>query len=132
MANTTNLVWMEELRFEAVSNGGTVEIDGNSMHGTSPVDLLLASVASCAAADVVDILKKGRQELEAMRVEVASERRDEHPRYVKRLDMTFRMKGNIDQAKAERAVDLSLEKYCSVFHSLRMDLGVDTKVHIEG
>jgi putative redox protein len=108
-----------------------VAIDGDGMHGTTPVDLLLEAVAACTAADVVDILKKGRQELRRMTVECSGERREEAPKYVKRLHMTFRMAGDIDPAKAQRAVDLSLEKYCSVFHSLRMDLAVDTDIAIE-
>lgn len=132
MANRISLKWIEELRFEGRADGGTVAIDGNGMHGTSPVDLLLEAVSACTAADVVDILKKGRQELQEMEVEVVAERRDDHPKYVKRLEVTFRMRGDVDEAKAQRAVDLSLEKYCSVFHSLRMDLAVDTKVIIQG
>ena len=56
--------------------------------------------------------------------------RDEHPRSVKRLDFRFRIKGPVDQTKAERAAGLSLEKYCSVFHTLRMDISVDVEVKI--
>jgi len=74
--------------------------------------LLLEAIASCAAADVVDILRKGRQEIEAL----------------KRLDLKFKIRGPVDETKARRAVDLSLEKYCSVFHSLRMDISLDTSV----
>jgi putative redox protein len=119
------------MRFEGRADGGTVAIDGDGMHGTTPVDLLLEAVRSCTAADVVDILKKGRQELQGMEVEVVAERRDDYPKYVKRLELTFRIRGDVDEAKAQRAVDLSLEKYCSVFHSLRMDLAVDTRVIIQ-
>lgn len=131
VANKISLNWTEELRFEGRSDGGTVAIDGDGMHGTTPVDLLLEAVAACTAADVVDILKKGRQELRSMTVECTGERRDDAPKYVKRVHMVFRMAGDVDEAKAQRAVDLSLEKYCSVFHSLRMDLAVDTEIQIE-
>lgn len=131
VANKISLTWTEELRFEGRSDGGMVAIDGNGMHGTTPVDLLLEAVAACTAADVVDILKKGRQELRSMTVECTGERRDDAPKYVKRLQLVFRIAGDVDEVKAQRAVDLSLEKYCSVFHSLRMDLGVDTEIHIE-
>ncbi|MFW6088394.1 MAG: OsmC family protein [Gemmatimonadota bacterium] len=131
MANKISLNWTEELRFEATSEGGKVAIDGDGMHGTTPVDLLLEAVAACTAADVVDILKKGRQELRSMIVECSGDRREEAPKYVKRVQMVFRMAGDVDEGKAQRAVDLSLEKYCSVFHSLRMDLAVDTEIQIE-
>ena len=131
MANEISLVWLEDLRFEGRADGSTIAIDGNGQLGTSPVNLLLEAVASCTAADVVDILKKGRQELRGMTVDVTCVRREEAPRYVKRLHMTFHMMGDIEAAKAQRAVDLSLEKYCSVFHSLRMDLAVDTEIDLK-
>jgi len=105
-------------------------IDGNSESGTAPVDLMLQSVGACAATDVVDILKKSRQEVLGMAVEVEATRREEPPRYVKRLEFRFRIKGPVDQKKAERAVDLSLEKYCSVFHTFRMDIQLDVEVKI--
>lgn len=131
MANKISLNWTDELRFEGSSDGGMVAIDGDGMKGTTPVDLLLEAVAACTASDVVDILKKGRQVLRSMTVECSGERRDEAPKYVKRLHMVFRIAGDVDEAKVRRAVDLSLEKYCSVFHSLRMDLAVDTEIEIE-
>jgi putative redox protein len=131
MSQTIQLVWKGDFRFEGTGHGGSVtSIDGNSNAGTSPVDLLLESVGSCAAIDVVDILQKSRQEVQGMAVEVEATRRDEPPRHVKRLDFRFRIKGPVDQNKAERAVDLSLEKYCSVFHTLRMDINVDIEVKV--
>jgi putative redox protein len=131
MSQTIQLVWKGDFRFEGTARGGSITaIDGNSQAGASPVDLLLESVGACAATDVVDILKKSRQEVLGMAVEVEAERRDAHPRSVKRLDFRFRIKGPVDQKKAERAVDLSLEKYCSVFHTLRMDINLDVEVRI--
>ena len=128
MANQITLEWVDDLRFEGRDGTAVVAIDGDSRQGTSPVNLLLESIASCAAADVVDILRKGRQELEAMTVEVSADRREGHPRSIKRLELKFKIRGPVDETKARRAVDLSLEKYCSVFHSLRMDISLDTDV----
>lgn len=131
MSQTIQLVWNGDFRFKGTARGGSItEIDGNSTDGTSPVDLLLESVGACAAIDVVDILKKSRQEVLGMAVEVEATRKDEPPRSVKRLNFRFRIKGPVDQQKAERAVDLSLEKYCSVFHTLRMDISLDVEVKI--
>ena len=131
MSQTIQLVWKGDFRFDGTARGGSVvQVDGNAENGTTPVDLLLESVGACAAIDVVDILKKSRQELQGMAVEVEATRREEPPRYVKRLEFRFRIKGPVDQKKAERAVDLSLEKYCSVFHSLRMDINLDVDVKI--
>lgn len=131
MSQTIQLVWKGDFRFEGTARGGSVTtIDGKAEAGVSPVDLLLESVGACAAIDVVDILHKSRQEVQGMAVEVEAVRRDDPPRYVKRLDFRFRIKGPVDQKKAERAVDLSLEKYCSVFHTLRMDIMLDIDVKV--
>ncbi len=131
MSQTIQLVWKGDFRFDGTARGGSITvIDGNSESGTAPVDLMLQSVGACAATDVVDILKKSRQGVLGMAVEVEATRREEPPRYVKRLDFRFRIKGPVDQKKAERAVDLSLEKYCSVFHTFRMDIQLDVEVKI--
>ncbi len=131
MSQTIQLVWKGDFRFDGTARGGSITvIDGNSESGTAPVDLMLQSVGACAATDVVDILKKSRQEVLGMAVEVEATRREEPPRYVKRLEFRFRIKGPVDQKKAERAVDLSLEKYCSVFHTFRMDIQLDVEVKI--
>ncbi len=131
MANRITLKWVDELRFEGLAGTAVVAIDGDGQQGTSPVNLLLEAIASCAAADVVDILQKGRQELEAMTVEVSADRREGHPRSITRLQLNFKIRGPVDEVKARRAVDLSLEKYCSVFHSLRMDISLDTAVAVK-
>ena len=131
MSQSIQLVWKGDFRFDGTARGGSITaIDGNSDAGTSPVDLLLESVGACAAIDVVDILRKSRQDVQGMAVEIEATRREDPPRYVKRLGFFFRIKGPVDQKKAERAVDLSLEKYCSVFHTLRMDIGLDIEVKI--
>lgn len=124
------LEWLEGLRFEGRAGEASTTIDGNGQEGTTPVDLLLESIGACAAADVVDILQKGRQDIHGLTVEVGAERRAEPPRYVRSLELAFRIRGPVDKAKAERAVDLSLEKYCSVFHSLRMDIALDVSVEL--
>lgn len=131
MANRITLKWVDELRFEGTAGTAVVAIDGDGQQGTSPVNLMLEAIASCAAADVVDILRKGRQELEAMTVEVSADRREGHPRSITRLQLDFKIRGPVDEVKAKRAVDLSLEKYCSVFHSLRMDISLDTAVAVK-
>lgn len=127
---TVMLEWKGEFRFEATADHVRTAIDGDGQVGPSPVNLLLESVGSCAAIDVVDILQKGRQEIRGMHVEVGADRREEIPRAVTRLYIKFRIEGDIPEPRARRAVDLSLEKYCSVFHSLRMDVSVDTEIEI--
>ena len=128
MENQITLEWIDDLRFEGRVGTAVVAIDGDGEQGTSPVSLLLEAVGSCAAADVADILKKGRQDLHGMTIEVTADRRAEHPRSVMRMTLNFEIRGPVDEVKAQRAVDLSLEKYCSVFHSLWMDITLDTNI----
>jgi putative redox protein len=127
---TVTLEWEGSVRFRAHAGEAVTVIDGNGSDGPSPVNLMLESLGACAAADVVDILARGRQEVEALTVLVRAERRAEPPRYVKKLELRFRIKGPVDEAKAQRAVDLSLQKYCSVFHSMRMDIALDVDVEV--
>jgi len=131
MTNEITLEWIDDLRFEGKAGTAAVAIDGDGMRGTSPVNLLLEAIGSCAAADVVDILRKGRQDIQGMQVEVSAGRREGHPRSLKSLELRFKIRGPVDETKARRAVDLSLEKYCSVFHSLRMDISLDTVVAVK-
>ncbi len=127
---TVQLEWKGEFRFEATADQARTMIDGDGQVGPAPVNMLLESVGGCTAIDVVDILQKGRQEIRAMHVEVGADRRDEIPRAVTKLYLRFRIEGDISEQKVQRAIDLSLEKYCSVFHSLRMDVAVDTEIEI--
>lgn len=127
---TVQLQWKGEFRFEAAADHVRTAIDGDGQTGPSPVNLLLESVGACTAIDVVDILQKGRQEIRAMHVEVGADRREEFPRAVTKLYISFRIEGDVPEPTAQRAIDLSLEKYCSVFHSLRMDIAVDTELEI--
>ena len=127
---TVNLEWKGEFRFEARAEETRILVDGDQQAGPAPVSLLLESIGACAAIDVVDILQKGRQEFRRLAVEVGADRRTETPRSVKKLYLKFRLEGPVDEPRVRRAVDLSLEKYCSVFHTLRMDINVDVEVEV--
>jgi putative redox protein len=86
---------------------------------------LLLAAASCTGSDVVAILKKMRVELRELRIEVAGVRREEEPRRYVAIHFDYRLAGTgLDETKARRAIDLSLEKYCSVIHSLAPDIGI--------
>ena len=109
-----------------------VAFDGDRDTGPSPMQTLLLAMAGCSGADVVVILKKMRVRLEALAVEVEGVRRDEEPRRYVAVTLRFRMRGHgLDAGKAERAVSLSLEKYCSVIHSLASDIEVRHEIVLE-
>lgn len=108
-----------------------VAIDGDGGTGPSPMLALLLAAASCSGADVVVMLEKMRVRLERLAVGVRGVRREEHPRRYVRVQFRFRMAGEgLDRAKAERAVSLSLKKYCSVVHSLAPDIEVGYEVDL--
>lgn len=106
-------------------------VDGDSVAGPSPMDHLLLGLAGCMAVDVRMILEKSRVPLEAMEIEVEGERAPDPPRRYVRVRLVYRLQGPgpEDEAKVQRAVDLSRDKYCSVLHSLRPDLDLSIEVH---
>ena len=120
------LRWEEGLRFVGGSpDGPRTTIDGDNAAAPGPMLMLLLAAASCSASDVVLILQKMRVQLRELRIEVAGQRREEEPRRYTSIHFDYHLGGEgLDQAKATRAVDLSVEKYCSVIHSLRPDIAV--------
>jgi putative redox protein len=95
------------------------------------VDALLASIGTCSAVDVVDILAKRRTPVESLEVEVVAERVDTVPRRLKHVTLIFRIGGaGIERVHAERAVELSVTKYCSVSSSLRPDVPVEWTIEL--
>jgi putative redox protein len=120
------LRWIEGMTFEGgAPDGPRIRIDGDSANGPSPVVTLLLAAASCSGADVVSILEKSRAGLTDCRIEVSGTRREDHPRRFTAIHMVFHLGGTaLDRVKAQRAIDLSLEKYCSVVHSLAPDIGL--------
>ena len=118
--------WREGLGFEGGAPGRPpILVDGNSVAAASPVELLLVAAATCTAADVVSILLKQRVALQSLDVVVQGARREEPPRRYTALQFHFTIAGaGADETKARRAIDLSLEKYCSVVASLAPDISV--------
>lgn len=124
--------WQEQLQFTGGPAGRTpVSVDGNSKVATSPIELLLIAAASCTAADVVIILQKQRVKLEALDISVRGTRRETEPRRFTAIAFHFAVRGEgADDVKVRRAIDLSLEKYCSVVASLAPDTAISYDVSI--
>jgi len=118
--------WRERLLFDGGASGRpAILVDGDGAAATSPVELLLLAAATCAASDVVVILQKQRVALRALDVAVQGTRRETEPRRYTAIHFRFVIAGeDADEAKARRAIDLSLEKYCSVVASLASDIRV--------
>ena len=120
------LTWQEGLLFTGgAPEGPSTTIDGENVTAPGPMLTLLLAAASCSGSDVVVILQKMRVELRQLRIDVTGVRREQEPRRYTALHFDYQLGGKgLDHAKATRAIDLSLEKYCSVIHSLAPDIAI--------
>lgn len=118
------------MRFAARSGSQSFSLDGNSEAGPSPVQLLAAALAGCMATDVADILVKGRLPLQALTARLDAERAAEAPKRLTALRLHFSVTGAVPEDRLERAIALSREKYCSVWHSLRQDIEFQTSFEV--
>jgi putative redox protein len=118
------LSWQEGYRFIGGELGKpTITVDGDNEAGPGPMLTLLLAAAACSGSDVISILKKMRTEVRGFDIDIEGTRREEEPRRYVAIHLEYRLRGeNIDAMKARRAIDLSLERYCSVIHSLAPDI----------
>mgnify|MGYP001290352524 CR=1 FL=1 len=125
-------VWKHEgLAFDAItSTGATLEMS-NQGASLRPAELLMVGLAGCTAMDVIDILRKKRQDVTDFQVQARGEQAEEHPhRYVK-IDVKYIITGReIDPEAVRRAIELSETKYCSVAASLRPGAPITTSFEI--
>ena len=96
---------------------GSPEIGGEGL-GVRPMELVLFALGSCSVFDLSVILKKQRQQIDDIQVEVEGKRRDEIPTIFTNIHIAFTLKGEIDAAKAAKAAELAVKKYCSVHDML--------------
>ena len=120
------MAWERGLVFRGGAPGGPeVVIDGDNAEGPGPMLTLLLAAAGCSGSDVVVILEKMRVGLKQFRIEVSGVRREQEPRRYMSLRFEYHLAGDgLDEARARRAIDLSLEKYCSVVASLAPDIQI--------
>lgn len=113
-----------------VSSGDWQSGDGDrdkwqAFKATKPVDLLLMSLASCSAYEVVNILERQRQDLTDLYVNVVSKQQPEPPYAFTEIHLQFQLEGDaLDEAKVQRAIELSVDKYCTVAATLRGNVAI--------
>ena len=120
----------EELQYLGKNESGyEMPLSGNK--GYSPMEALLTAAAGCSSIDVELILKKMRQELESLEVEVTAKRREhQDPAIFTEIHMHYIIKGQVKEKKAKEAIDLSMQKYCSVTQSLNSDIKLTSSFEI--
>jgi putative redox protein len=114
---TASMQWIGEEKFVATSPSGhaiTIDSDRTSNKAPGPMELVLMALGACTATDVVSILKKKRQKLEALEVVCSGERASKPPTVWTKLEILYRLRGSLDEAAVKHAIDLSEKKYCSV------------------
>jgi putative redox protein len=119
---TAQVQWIGEQKFVATSPSGhaiTIDADRDSNKAPSPMELLLMALAGCTAVDVVLILEKKRQKLEALNVVCSGERATEPPRVWTQFELLYQFRGTLEDAAVKRAIELSEQKYCSVSAMLK-------------
>jgi putative redox protein len=125
--------WRGERLFDAGPPGRTHRIDANAKEAPGPVETMLNAIAACSAVDIIDIIAKRKTPVERMSVHVTAERRPEAPRRVMHLEIEYRIEGaGIEREHAERAIQLSYERYCSVAASLAPDIVAETRLTLNG
>jgi putative redox protein len=126
-------VWRGGLLFESGVDDRVHQMDGNSKMAPSPVETLLGCLGCCAGSDVVDILTKQRTAPRKLEVDVIGTRRSEYPRRVMALELLFTVDGQgLERPQVERAIALSIEKYCTVAASLAGDITLQTILTLNG
>jgi putative redox protein len=117
-----DLVWVGDLRFNGTSDNASIVVDSSGIAGPSPMQALGFALAGCMTTDVVYILTKGRHPLTALRSHLVAERAQDDPHRLLKMTLQIAIEGDVPHDAVERAIALSREKYCSVWHSMRQDI----------
>ena len=130
MPTVVDLTWLGDLRFAGTSGSASITLDSAGLAGPSPVQALCFAFSSCMAMDVAYVLTRGRHAFSALRAHLVADRAPEDPHRVVRMTLRFTVTGDVPREVVERAIALSREKYCSVWHSMREDIELDVVTEI--
>ncbi len=105
------------------SSGHEVAMDASAANGGSdsaarPVEVLLSSLGACTGMDVVAILRKSHDVPQAFRVEIADERAEDYPKVLRKIHLAYVVSSEVPRERLEKAIELSLAKYCPIANSL--------------
>ena len=128
--------WMHDEVFQGTTEDGkSITLDGDSAHahGPSPMQAVLIALCSCTSVDVVNILKKKRQDLTALRVSANAVQAETPPRVFTHIKLTYSVRGRLSRKAVEDAVSLSKNKYCSVSKMLEKATAIEYEiVYLDG
>ena len=127
-----DLTWIGDLTLSGTSDNASITLDSAGLAGPSPVQALGFALAGCMTMDVAYILTKGRQPFHALRSHLVAERAPEDPHSYVRMDLHVTVEGDVPADAVARALALSHEKYCSVWHSMKQDIAFTTTYEVRG
>ena len=130
---TARVQWVGKERFVAQAPSGhmvALDSDRSSNGAPGPMELLLIALGGCTATDVVSILGRKRQKLDSLEVEVSGERAADPPTVWVKLEIVYKLRGELDEKAVEHAIRLSEEKYCSVAAMLRKTAKISYRYEI--
>jgi putative redox protein len=119
---TVELIWEHDLVLAGRSGDVKMTLDSASVEGPSPMQALAFGLAGCMAMDVVHVIKKGRHDLRGLKADLVGTRAPEDPRRFTSIELKYTITGGVPNEVIERAIQLSRDKYCSVWHSMRQDI----------
>ena len=135
MTNKVSTKWTQGMKFETIGPNGVSLILGSSLEGdnekvASPKALMLSSLATCSAIDVVSILEKMKVKFSDFKINTIGSLTKEHPKYYNKVTIEYYFYGEqLDKKKIEKAVNLSITKYCGVMEMFRSFAEITTEIH---
>jgi len=135
--NLVTTKWTQKSQFETDNPSGykftmfDKSQDNGDVVGFAPKALMLSSLAGCSGLDVVSLLEKMRAVVADFYIEVTGELTDEHPKYYHKVKVDYHFSDvNLQEDKIQKAVNLSVTKYCGVMEMFRRFATVETEIHL--
>ena len=135
--NIVNTKWTQKSQFETDNPSGykftmfDKSEDNGDVVGFAPKALMLSSLAGCSGLDVVSLLEKMRAEVADFKIEVTAELTDEHPKFYNKVKVDYHFSDTeLQPEKIQKAVNLSVTKYCGVMEMFRQFADVETEIHL--
>ncbi|HYN03195.1 MAG TPA: OsmC family protein [Vicinamibacteria bacterium] len=125
-----DLEWLGEHRLRGRSGGVEMVMDSPPVAGPSPVQALAFGLAGCMAIDVLVVMKRGRFDLKGLKARLVAERAATDPKRIVKVSLHYTVVGEVPADRVERAIELSRDKYCSVWHSMRPDIELTTSFEV--
>ena len=137
MNNIVTTEWKGNMVFDSDNPSGlnlSMDSDeqfGGTKSGLRPKALMLSALAGCSGLDVVSLLKKMKVELEDFKITTTGELTEEHPKYYHTVNLDYHFYGkDLNEKKIEKAVNLSIDRYCGVFEMFRRFAKMNTEIHL--